>query len=78
MNTISLQLPNSIYRKLIEMAKHDGVSLNQFIAVAAAEKLSAMETVEYLRKRAKRSSEQAFENALSEIPDVEPEEYDRL
>lgn len=78
MNTISLQLPDSLYRKLKEFVKRDGISVNQFITTAAAEKLSAIETVAYLRRRAKRSSDEAFRQALSEVPDVEPADYDRL
>jgi hypothetical protein len=76
MNTISLHLPNSLYKKLIEMAAYDGISLNQFIA--AAEKLSVMVTENYLQNRAKRSSLESFEDALSEIPDIEPEDQDKL
>ena len=76
MNTINLHLPNSLHKKLIEMAAYDGISLNQFIA--AGEKLSAMVTENYLRNRAKRSSLESFEDALSEIPDIEPEDHDKL
>ncbi len=78
MNTISLQLPDSLYRKLKKFVKRDGISVNQFITTAAAEKLSAIETVDYLRRRAKRSSDGAFRQALSEVPDIEPADYDRL
>lgn len=77
MNTISLHLPNSLHKKLVEIAAYDGISLNQFIA-AAAEKLSAMVTENYLQNRAKRSSLESFEDALSEIPDIEPEDQDKL
>jgi len=58
------------------MAAYDGISLNQFIA--AAEKLSAMVTENYLQNRAKHSSLESFEDALSEIPDIEPEDQDKL
>jgi len=34
--------------------------------------------IDYLRHRSGRSSQEAFEQALSEIPDVEPEDYDKL
>ena len=40
--------------------------------------MSALMTLEYLEKRAKRSSEEKFEKALQAIPDVEPEDYDKL
>jgi hypothetical protein len=78
MSTVSIQLPHSLRNKAQEMAHQDGISLDQFVASAVAEKLSAMLTADYLQQRAERSSQQAFEEALSEVPDVEPEEYDRL
>lgn len=78
MNAIRIHLPHSLHIKVQEVAQQDGISLDQFIATAIAEKLSALMTVDYLRQRAERSSQEAFDHALSEIPDVEPEEYDKL
>lgn len=78
MSTLSLRLPNSLHREIRELAKREGISINQFITTAAAEKLSALMTEEYLEKRAKRASREKFEEALAQLPDVEPEPYDRL
>jgi hypothetical protein len=78
MSAISLRLPNSIHNKVREVAQQEGTSINSFIATALAEKLSAFLTKEYLEKRAERSSEEKFKQALSEVPDIEPQEYDRL
>lgn len=78
MSAISLRLPNSIHNKVREVAQQEGTSINSFIATALAEKLSALLTKEYLEKRAERSSEEKFQKALSEVPDVEPQEYDQL
>jgi hypothetical protein len=60
------------------MAERDGVSINQFITTAVAEKLSALLTEEYLTARAQRGSRSAFEEALSRVPDREPDRDDRL
>jgi uncharacterized protein (DUF1778 family) len=78
MSAISLRLPNSIHNKVREVAQQEGTSINSFIATALAEKLSALLTKEYLEMRADRSSEEKFQQALSEVPDIEPPEYDRL
>ena len=56
MSTLSLRLPGSLHKKVREMAKQDGVSINQFITTALAQKLSALMTVEYLEARAKRGA----------------------
>jgi hypothetical protein len=48
-----LKLPASVKAAATRLAKADGVSLNQFIAVAVAEKVGVMETAEdFLRRRA--------------------------
>lgn len=78
MSTISLRLPESLHDKLRELAQRDNVSINQFITIALAEKISALLTEEYLGSRAKRGSRAKFEQALAKIPDTEPEADDRL
>lgn len=78
MSAISLRLPNSIHNKVREVAQQEGTSINSFIATALAEKLSAFLTKEYLEKRAELSSEEKFQKALSEVPDIEPQDYDTL
>lgn len=78
MSTVSIYLPHSLKHKAEEVAQQDGISFDQFVASAVAEKLSALLTADYLRQRAERSSQDAFEQGLAEIPDVEPEDYDTL
>jgi hypothetical protein len=78
MSTISLRLSESLHRRLRELAKREGVSLNQLINSAVAEKLSALQTADYLEERARRGSRKRFEQALSKVRDTEPEDGDRL
>lgn len=78
MSTLSVRLPDSLHKKLKELAEQEGVSMNQFITLAVSEKMSALLTVDYLKERAERGSRKSFEEIMSEVPDVEPEEYDKL
>lgn len=78
MSTLSVRLPNSVHKKLKELAKKEGVSMNQFISLAVSEKLSVLLTVDYLKERAKKGNRKDFEDIMSQIPDVEPEDNDRL
>ena len=78
MSTISLRIPESLHKHAKDLAKQEGVSMNQLIATALAEKMSAIETETYLEERAKRGNQKKFEKALSKISDVEPEEKDRV
>ncbi len=77
MSAISLRMPNSIHDRARVLSKRDNVSINQFVATAVAEKISAMETADYLAQRAKRASRDKFEAALAQVPDREPDEHDR-
>lgn len=78
MSTISLRLPDSLHEQIRKLASADGISINQFISTAAAEKLAALMTVDYLEERAKRGTREKFEAALERLPDVEPAEEDKL
>ena len=78
MSTLSVQIPNSLYTHLQELAEHEGITVEQFIATAVAEKMAVLMTESYLKERAKRGSRAKYEAALAQVPDVEPEEYDKL
>ena len=52
-STMSLRLPQSLHKGVKQAAKRDGISMNQFIITAVAEKLSALLTEDYLEERAK-------------------------
>lgn len=78
MGALSLRLPESLHRKLGEVAARDGVSINQWISSAVAEKMSAQLAQEYIAERARRASRKKFDAILAKVPDVEPEESDRI
>ena len=78
MTTLSLRVPDSLHRAIKELASQDGYSMNQFLITAAAEKLSALETVDYLRLRAMRANLDNFDKLLARVPDTEPDKGDEL
>ena len=73
--TLNITLPDSLYKKAMEVAEREQVSVERVVYSALAEQLKALERLE---ERAGRSSEDRFRAALSKIPDVEPREDDRL
>ncbi len=78
MSTLSVRLPESLHQGVKRMAQDEGTSINQFIILAVAEKLSALLTEEYIAERAARGNRASYLAALAQVPDVEPEPYDRL
>ncbi len=78
MSVLSLRIPESLHKRVKKLASEDKVSINQFITSALAEKLAALNTEKYLEERAAKDSKKRFLKVLSKVPDVEPEEYDKL
>lgn len=78
MATMSIRVPESLHRAIKELAAKEGYSMNQFLITAAAEKLSSLETVDYLRKRAERADLEEFDRILKLVPDVPPDPGDEL
>jgi len=67
MSTISLRLSESLHEQIRVLAQHEGVSMNQLISSAVAEKVSALLTEQYLEKRGKRGSRRKFDRALKKV-----------
>ncbi len=59
-----------------DLAAREGISINQLVATALAEKMSALVTAEYLESRVRRGSRAKFLAALARVPDVEPDPWD--
>ena len=78
MSALSLRFPKSLHEQLRELAQEEGISVNQFVMLAVAEKIAAITTIEYLEKRARRGSRERLLEILNKAPDVEPEDFDRL
>ncbi|BBD68803.1 CopG/DNA-binding domain-containing protein [Nostoc commune NIES-4072] len=78
MGNLSVQLPDSLYKSLQELAKQDGISIDQFVATAVVEKIAALTTEIYLRELAKRGSREKYDAVLAKAPDIEPGSCDRL
>ncbi len=74
-----LQLPVSLKETAARLAREDGVSLNQWIVTAVAQKIGAVETAEaFLRERAAGAAAGDLRRYLDEAPDAPPEPGDEL
>lgn len=78
MKTLSLRLPTSMHEQIRELAEQEGVSINQFILLAIAEKAASIDTKNYLEKRAHRGSREKLLAVLAKAPDIEPAPADKL
>lgn len=73
MATYPLKLPTSIKTAAARLAKEDGVSLNQWIAPAVAQKVDAIETVaDFFRQRVGDAKAEDLHALLARAPDRKP------
>lgn len=72
MSTFALRLPESLYAHAKQMAEQDQASLNQFITVAVAEKVSALNTAQFFAQRAGKSKPGDLARLLSQVKDRQP------
>jgi hypothetical protein len=78
MSTITVRLPDSIHGAIKEIAEREGFSVDQFLATAAAEKLAAFLSTDYLEERARRGSREALMDVLARVPNAPPDPGDEL
>lgn len=78
MNTLTIQLPESLRKRIEALAAQEGYSVSQFLASAAGEKLAVMLTMDYLRREAQAGRREDFERYLAAVPDVPAPEGDCL
>ena len=72
MSTLTIELPDSIRRQVEELARRDGITADQFLAAAAAEKVSALWTVDFLKAEAAQGRVEDWDVVISSVPDRPP------
>ena len=77
MSVLSIRLPESLHKNAKIYAAQEGISVNQLISTALAEKLSALAAQDYLEQRAVRGSRDKFLAAMAQVLDPEPHPMDR-
>ncbi len=78
MSNYALRIPDSLFEFAKKCAKEDNVSLNQFIVLAVAEKVSALKTSEFFAERIARARPERLEKILAKTPDHSPVPGDEL
>ena len=78
LSTYPLRLPTSLKAAIAEISKADGTSINQFVATAVAEKVSAMRTAEFFTGRAAQADVEAARRLLRREGGQTPEPEDQF
>jgi hypothetical protein len=77
-STFPLRLPVSMKTALEQISKRDGTSMNQFLVIAAAEKIAAMETERFFAERRARADDEGFLRILNREGGMPPSPEDTL
>ena len=77
-STYPLRLPRSVKAEVERRAKEDGISVNQFIATAVAEKLAVMNTAAFFAERRARADFKAFDRLMRRKGGVPPAPEDEM
>ena len=76
--TYPLRLPQSLKETIERLSREDGTSINQFVAVAVAEKVSALQTARYFADRKARADFKAFDKIMRRWRGKPPREGDEM
>jgi hypothetical protein len=77
-STFPLRLPVSMKTALEKISERDGTSMNQFLVIAAAEKIAAMETERFFEERRSRADRKAFRRILNRKGGAQPRPDDAI
>ena len=78
LSTYPLRLPRSIRAGIEKLSKQDGISINQFVSIAAAEKLAIMQAETYFAERIAKADMAAFDRVMQRQGGQPPREGDEI
>jgi hypothetical protein len=76
--TYPLRLPRSLKEAVVRISREDRTSINQFVATAVAEKVSALQTPKFFLDRRARADFKAFDRIMKRKGGVKPREGDEM
>ena len=77
MSSVTVEIPDSLRRRIEALAAEEGYSLEQFMASAAGEKLAVLLTTNFVKSEARAGRREDFDRYLAAVPDVPAPEWDR-
>ena len=78
MSKLVVELPDSLRQSIVDAAAAEGISIDQFLALAAEDRVYAQRELNFLQREGARGRREDVERYLSSVPDREPDETDRL
>jgi predicted DNA-binding protein len=76
--TYALRLPKSLKDAVEQISKEEGTSINQFVAMAVAEKVSALQTARFFQERKARVDFKKFDRIMKRRGGTPPRSGDEM
>jgi hypothetical protein len=76
LSTYPLRLPRSIRAGVERFSQQDGISINQFVSIAVAEKLAMLQAQVYFAERSARADMVAFDQLMQRNSGASPQSGD--
>lgn len=76
MTALTIRLPNSVHHRIKELAERDQISVNGFVASAAAEKIASVSTLDFLKSEAAKGHRRDFEHYMGKVSAVPAQDGD--
>jgi hypothetical protein len=78
MTTLKAQVPDSLYKQVQKLVEKEKLSIDELVTISLSAQVKAWMRTDYLEERAMRGSWEKFQRVLAKVPDLEPEDYDKL
>src|SRR5438552_3012953 len=78
MTTLTAQIPDSLARKVNELAERESVAVDQLVAIALASQIAGWEARNSVEERARRGNPDSLREALDRVPARPPLEGDEM
>jgi len=78
LSTYPLRLPRSVRNGVEQFSKQDGISINQFVSIAVAEKLAMLQAEVYFSERRARADMTAFDRLMGRSGGEPPRAGDEI
>lgn len=78
MTTVEAKIPEPVLKQARQLAERDGIPLERIISLAVTQSVGVWSQESYVALRAKRASREKFDEALRQVPDAAPPDYDHL
>jgi hypothetical protein len=77
MSALTIQLPDSVFNAIMMLSKRDGLPVENIVATATAEKVSAIYGIDFLAQRAAQApSQEEYLRILAKAPNNPPDAGD--